>query len=191
MAFIPNDDYNLKTLKISLFILCFTLYFTINGFFFSDSTMHKIYEDEGKYNILWQIPQILYSSIITSVIQLVLKYLSLSEQNLLKIKKEKDIKKATNKSLEVKSNLKIKFIIFFGLSSFLMIFFWYFIGCFCAVYSNTQLVLIKDTLTSFGISMLYPFGLNLLPGIFRIYALKDRKKSKKFLYTISLIIAFI
>ena len=72
-----------------------------------------------------------------------------------------------------------------------MIFFWYFIVCFCAVYKNTQMILIKDTLISFAISMAYPFGLNLLPGMFRIPSLRAKKKDKKCLYKTSSIIALI
>ena len=72
-----------------------------------------------------------------------------------------------------------------------MIFFWYFISSFCAVYVNTQKILINDTLISFGLSMLYPFGLNLLPGIFRIPALKAPKKDKNYLYKISQLVAII
>ena len=72
-----------------------------------------------------------------------------------------------------------------------MIFFWYFIVCFCAVYKNTQMILIKDTLISFALTMVYPFGLNLLPGMFRIPALRAQKKDKKCLYNVSSIIALI
>ena len=35
-TFIPSNDYNLFSIKICLFLLSFSLYFTINGFFFSD-----------------------------------------------------------------------------------------------------------------------------------------------------------
>ena len=49
-AFYPANDYNLKTVKVSLLLISFSLYFTINGFFFSDETMNKINEDHGKYN---------------------------------------------------------------------------------------------------------------------------------------------
>ena len=28
-------------------------------FFFSDDTMHKIYEDQGNFNFIYQLPQIL------------------------------------------------------------------------------------------------------------------------------------
>ena len=33
-TFLPNNDYNLVSIKICLFLLSFSLYFTINGFFF-------------------------------------------------------------------------------------------------------------------------------------------------------------
>ena len=72
-----------------------------------------------------------------------------------------------------------------------MIFFWYFISCFCVVYKNTQIILIKDTLISFGLSMIYPFGLNIFPGMLRIPALKATNKSKKYLYQLSGFVALI
>ena len=190
-TFLPAKDYNLITLKICLFLTSFCLYLTINGFFFNDDTMHKIFEDNGAYNIIFQIPQILYSSIISSIINILLKHLSLSENSILSIKKEENIIKIKAISKEIKKCLTIKFIIFFILNYLLLFFFWYFISCFCAVYINTQIILIKDTWISFGLSMLYPFGLNLLPGLFRIPALRAKKKDKKLLYKISNIVAFI
>ena len=181
-AFYPANDYNLITVKVSLLLLSFSLYFAINGFFFSDETMNKINEDKGVYNILFQIPQIIYSTLISAVINMILKKLSLSEQQIISLKK---------KSQNIKTCLGVKLAIFFTLSFIFMIFFWYFISCFCAVYRNTQMILIKDTLISFSLSMLYPFGLNLLPGMFRIPALRAVKKDKKCLYKISRIIALI
>ena len=190
-TFIPTNDYNLMSLKISLFIVSFALYLSINAFFFNDETMHKIYKNNGIYNVLSQIPQIIYSSLISALINILLKNLSLSESNILKIKKEEDMNAAVQKSKDIQKCIKIKFIIFFIISSILMLFFWYFISCFCAVYNNTQIILFKDTLISFSLSMLYPFGLNLLPGIFRIPSLRAKKKDKQCLYKFSKLIAFI
>ena len=65
---------------------------------------------------------------------------------------------------------------------------------FGTIYKNTQLHLIKDTLISFAMSLLYPFGIYLLPGIFRIPALSNRKKKNKkddagkYLYNLSKIL---
>ena len=69
-----------------------------------------------------------------------------------------------------------------------MLFFWYFISCFCAAYKNTQIILIEDTLISFITSMIYPLGLKLLPGMVRIPALKAPNKDKKYNYKISRIL---
>ena len=190
-TFLPTNDYNLMSLKIALFIVSFSMYFTIETFFFNDETMHKIYQESGVYNILTQIPQILYSSVVSSIINMILKSLSLSEKDILKIKKEKDMHSTVKMSKSIEKCIKIKSFLFFTISLLLMLFFWYFISCFCAVYYNTQIILIKNTLISFGLSMLYPVGINLIPGMFRIPALRAKKKDKKCLYSFSQFVALI
>ena len=88
-TFYTNTDYNSKKIKIILFLFSFSLYFSINALFFIDNTIHKIYEDQGKYDFIYQIPIILYSTIISSVISTIIKYFSLTEKNILEIKKIK------------------------------------------------------------------------------------------------------
>jgi hypothetical protein len=72
-----------------------------------------------------------------------------------------------------------------------MIFFWYLVTSFCAVYKNTQIILLEDLLFSFIFNLIYPFGLYLIPAALRIIALKDKKKRLKILYFLSMIIPFI
>ena len=72
-----------------------------------------------------------------------------------------------------------------------MVFFWYYLACFGIIYKKTQLHLIKDTLISFGLSLLYPFILYLLPGIFRIPSLRSPNQNKKYLYKFSQIVQLI
>ena len=186
-----NDDYNLITIKTTLFFISFSLYFTLNGFFFNDNTMHKFYENNGEYDFVEQIPILIYSTLVTTVINIILKTLSLSEKNMLEIKHESNIKRAQEKSKEVWSFIKLKVLMFFLLCFLIMAFFWYFISCFCAVYKNTQIILISDTLISFGMSMIYPFAINLIPGIFRIPALRASSKDKECLYKTSVIISLV
>ena len=190
-TFLPVLDYNLQYIKIILFLISFSLYFSVNGFFFSDKTIHSIYEDKGLANYLNQIASILYSSIIPSVINAILKLLSLSENDIYLMKQQKDGKNLLKIAKEIEACIKIKFILFFIICYLLLFFFWYFISCFCGVYKNTQIVLITDTFISFGTSMIYPFGLSLLPGIFRIQALRAKNKDKKCLFQISSLVALI
>jgi hypothetical protein len=190
-AFVPNNDYNLASIKISLFILSLSWYFTINALFFTDDTMHNIYSNNGEFIIFNQLPKILYSAFISLTLQKILKLLCISEYDILKIKKEKKLVIAKKKSKDTIKCLYIKFLIFFILGFCLMTYFWYFITCFCAVYTNTQIILFKDILISYGISMIYPFIINLFPGIFRISALKAVKKDKEFVYKIGTFVALI
>ena len=186
-TFYTKNDYNSKIIKYILFLLSFALHFTINALFFNDKTMHKIYEDQGIYNFIYQIPQIIYSTFITSFISLVLNYLSLSEKNIIKLKGEKiDI---IQKSSALKKSLLIKFYFAFILIFLLIILFWYYLSCFCAVYRNTQVHLIKDILISFGLSLISPFIINLIPGLLRIPSLKS--KNRECIYQISKLIQLI
>ena len=146
--------------------------------------MHKIYIDKGTYNFIYQIPQILYSTLISGVINALIKYLSLSENDIIAFKQEKDNIK--NKYKELIKTLKMKFILFFIITFMLLMVFWYYITCFCGVYSNTQIHLIKDTVTSFCLSLVYPFGIYLIPGIFRIPSL--RVKGRETMYKFSKIL---
>ena len=188
-TFYTKTDYNSRILKIILFLLSFTLFYTVNALFFTDSTMHQIYEDEGAFNFVYQIPQILYSTIISTVIKFIISFLSLTEKNFSKInnncKTKKEAKEEMNKIFS--SGLK-KFIAFFSINFILLIIFWYYLSCFCAVYKNTQLYLLKDTLITFATSLLYPFALNLIPAILRIPAIKSKKKC---LYIVSTYAALI
>ena len=191
-TFVPIDDYNLICLKFALFILSFSTYIAVNIFFFSDYTMHKIYTDNGYSDFIVHLPQIVYSSIISAIIDTILKLLCLSENKILSIKEIKKIKESSYKRIDdTKSYLRIKFIFFFLIGFLLSVFYCYFMSCYCAVYQNTQIILLKDTLMSFGLSMLYPFGLCLIPGLFRIAALRAINKDKKLLYKFSQIISFV
>ena len=189
-TFLPTRDYNLFIIKFSLFLLAFSLYFSFNGLFFTDKTMHNLYVNNGGFNILYHLSQIIYSSVISALVNTILRNLSLSENNILKLKTEKTASNAIEKSKRIEKCLNAKMIIFYISSILLMGFFWYYVACFCAVYKNTQAILIEDTLISFGISMLYPLGLNLIPGLFRIPALREPNKNKKSLYKFSVYVSF-
>ena len=189
--FMPFNDYNLITIKLGLFIFSFCLYLTVNALFFTDKTMHKIYEDKGIFNILFQLPQIIYSTLISSAINMIIKLLALSEKDVIKLRRTKNKNKAFEKSYKLFKWLIIKFNLFFFISILFLIFFWYYISTFCAVYKNTQSILIKSTLTSFGLTLLYPFGLNLLPGFFRIPSLRTPKKDRECIYKLSNILSLI
>ena len=179
---INSTDYNSRIIKIYLCFYNFSLSYTVNALFFNDDTIHQILEDEGKFNFIYQLPQIIYSSIVSYFLGMLLDFLSLSEDNILEFKGERDINKVKIKGKALIKTLKIKFLIFFILSFIILLLFWYYLICFCVVYKNTQYHLIKDSLIGFITGLLTPFGTKIIAVIFRYYSLKCKHK---YLYTIS------
>ena len=190
-SFWPFKDYNSRIIKIFLFFFFFSIHLTINALFFNDSTMHKIYEDKGSYNFIYQIPQILYSSIISGVINGLIRFLSLSQKNIIKLKEENEKSNINENKKKLLSVLKIKFALFFIITFIILLFCFYYISCFCGIYINTQTHLFKDSLISFILSLVYPFVTCLIPGLLRIPGLRDGKGSSGFAYKLSALLMLI
>ena len=137
--------------------------------FYSDDTMHKIYVDDGSFDFTYQLPQMFYSFIISTILKALLSFFGLYENNIIDFKNNKK-KEITSEKVLLK--IKCKLICFFIITYILLFFFWIYLGCFCAVYKNTQIYLLLDVLQSFGNSFITPFFIYLLPGLFRIPSLK-------------------
>ena len=185
-TFCSGKDYNILLLKISLFLTLISLYFFINALFYNDNTIHQIYEDQGRFNFLYHLPKTIYSSIISFIISFILKKLALTQKDILTLKRHPKKKLIVQ---DIIKYYKIKSLIYFFINLFCSVFFWYYLAAFGAVYRNTQISLIKSTLMSYGLSIVYPFGIYIIPGIFRILALKSKKHNKECFYKLSQIIS--
>jgi hypothetical protein len=184
-SFINNDDYNSKIIKIDLFFINFVIYFTINSLFYDDDTMHHIYIKKGSFDLEYKLPKIIYSTIISSILNIFLKMFALYHNNISEFKNNKNQKNIDLNSQKLINKIIAYSILFFIISLIFLLFFWYYISMFCTIYKNTQYHLIKDTLISFGLTLVYPFGIYLIPGFFRIPALAEPKKKRILLYKIS------
>ena len=188
-TFFPMDDYNSRIIKLSLFLITFSIYNFTNALFFNESTIHKIYEEGGIYNFIYLTPFILYSFIISHTLTTIIKYFCLSEKNICEIKLINNIKEINSKVNKVERNLVIKYILFYIIGILGLSFIWYYLSSFGAVYQNTQIYLIKNTFISLAFSIAYTFIINLLPAAFRTYSLKDN--NKECIYKLSKIIHYI
>ena len=113
----------------------------------------------------------------------------MSGNSIILIKSKKNIN--MNAKKKIISKMKIKFCFFFIVTFLLLLIFLYYVSCFCCIYQNTQMHLIKDSLLSLALSSILPFFTNLIPGVFRIPALRSKKHDKSCLYKISQFIEFI
>ena len=187
-AFVNNNDYNSKIIKIDIFFIGFVIEYSVNALFFDDDTMHKIYKSNGAFDFKTHALIMFYSTLISSVLNKPINYFGLSNDDIISFKQSNSI--INNGGIKrLKKRLSIKFILFFIFGFLLLSVLWYYISMFDAIYRNTQIHLLKDTLMSIGLSFLLPFVFYLLPGIFRRLALSDKKNNRKLLYDISKICA--
>ena len=184
-ALFNKDDYNSGIIKIDLFFIGFTIEYTVNGLFYNDDTMHKIYESKGQFNLESQIPIIVYSIIISYIFNLPLNFFALSNDVIISFKRDRTKNNIIKKAKSLKKVLACKFFLYFIISFLFLFFFWYYISLFDVIYKNTQIHLLKDTLMSFGLSLFIPFVIYLFPGFFRIPALSNRKNKREYLYNFS------
>ena len=147
--------------------------------------MHNVYKNEGLFYISYQLPLIVYSSFISMFLRGLVQILGLSNDAIVDFKQSEETNNINERGKKLIKKLKIKFVLYFILSFILLIFFWYYISMFDAVYRNTQFLLLEDTTMGFILSMVTPFVLYLIPGLFRIPALATTRKNTRCLYNFS------
>ena len=96
-SFFHMNDYNSYMIKIYMFFLTFAMNYVVSAMFYSDSTMHQIYVDDGSFDIAYQLPQMFYSFIISSVLGTLLNFLGLYEGDIAEFKKIQNKKKIKEK----------------------------------------------------------------------------------------------
>ena len=189
ITFINCNDYNLLSIKLTRFVFFIASIMALNAFFFSDDSMHKLFLNYGKYDFVQQIPKIIYTIIISQLLELFLCFLSYTDKYFYQIKSNLMDGK-TKKVNKIVRCMQIKLIIFFIFVGIMLVAYWYVISVFCGIYRNTQITMIKDSLISFSIVLAYPFALYLVPSGLRICALRSTKKKLKCIYKLSNIIPF-
>jgi len=182
-SFCPIKDYNVWIIKLDIFLLLFTIMYANNALFITEKTIHRIYADKGEYIISNYWSSIICSFIISHFIIILIKFVFLSERNLLELKCQKTYRKASEIIDKIRRVIIIKYIFFYILGIIFLLMFWYYLSSFCAVYQNTQIFLIINTFISFGISLLFPFLINLIPSLLRNLSLRSPKQ--ECLYKIS------
>ena len=190
-TFFACNDHNLLCIKLVKFLIMFCSDMTLNSLFFVHESMHKKYTLGEDFTFVQKIPQLLLTLIVSKLLDVLLCFLSLTDNHFYQIKELSDYKKEVEKIKDIFQCIKKKLIAFFILTFLLISFYWYFISSFCAVYKNTQMIFLRDTIISFMTSLLDPFVIYGFTTLLRFISLvKCFKKNKLcwFIYKLSDII---
>ena len=180
------NDYNLFYVKILKLIFVIANLMAMNAFLFADKSFHKLFMSGVHYYFSYQILQIILSVIITYFVETFLCYITYTDRYIYEIKIFYKNEKNNDRIFKILRYIRIKLITFFIISFIILLFYWYFVSAFCAVYPNTQKIYLLDCTISFLIFCAIPFVVYAIITILRIIAIQDRDKKRcKCLYKIS------
>ena len=154
LTFLSWNDHNLFYVKIPKFIFLLCTEMTMNSLLFADKTIHKLYINEGTYNLSQSIPHIIYSILITHAIEIILCFLTMTDTHVYQIKALIQKSESSERIFDILKCIRIKLIIFFISTTLIFLFYWYCVSAFCAVYQETQGYLILNSFLSFLVELI-------------------------------------
>ena len=177
-VFFRHNDYNLFVVKLGLLFMTFPINLTFNIMFFTNKTMKLNYvKSMEDISMFWSnIANSVYSSILSSTLLIILKMICLTHNTVRALRKIKNVDLAKQKSVCVLRCIKLRIFLYYILSFVFLIIFGFYVLCFCSIFENTQIILVKSTFTSWAISLIYPFAICFITSIFRSWALCCKSK---------------
>jgi len=190
-----NPPLELKPLRICLFIFTYACDLALNALFYLADNISDKYHYSGTHSLLFSFINNLAVSFVSAMATFILLFLFQNlthssnkieklfreQDDLLKHDKKYIVKEETkmeikNKIKNIMNCLKIKIIFFIVFELLFMLFFFYYAIIFCHVYESTQISWIIDSVTSFGMSIIYLIVLSIISCI--LYKLSIYFKSK-------------
>ena len=88
-TFFNWNDYNFFSIKLSKLFLSICSDMAFNVFFFSDESMHNIYVSGGENDFIGQLAQMVYSTIVSQILQIFINYLTMTDIHYYELKELK------------------------------------------------------------------------------------------------------
>ena len=190
-TFIVNEPLKPITIKIILLILQIDLYFFINGLFFDEEYISKIYHlknDNFTAKLERFLDNLLYATLVGVIIGYIIELFFVEEhkiKNILKFEKENTLI-MKNEIMKVLKSIKIRYILFI-IISFLIIFFTLLhISCFNIVYFHTSLEWLIFSVIIILLIQFFSFVVCLLQSALRFISFKTKTET---VYKLSLLLS--
>jgi hypothetical protein len=186
---------NLKPLSIKalLLLLNINLYFVINGLFFNEIYIEKIYkandDEENFFSYLSRsFNNFIYATLVSFIINIIIDCIFIEEKKIKRIflrEKEDQLQIKYEISLNM-SSIKKRYIGFIFICLFICIISWYYLICFNYVYPGVKLEWIKSNFTIIIIMQTISILARILETILRSISFQCKKRK---IYKIKQLIA--
>ena len=189
--FCINEPLKPRPIKIFLLILQIDLYLFVNGLFFNEEYISKIYhtKKETFSTVLERFSEnLLYATLVGVIISYIIELFFIEEQklkNILKREKENTLL-MKSEAITLMKEIKIRYILFIIISFIIMIITFIHICCLNIVYYHTSLEWLIFSFAIILLIQLFSFLICFIESIFRFISFKV--KSEK-IYKLSLVLS--
>ena len=192
-VFFYKENLKPMSIKVILLLLNINLYFVINGLFFNETYIGKIYnandDEENFFSYLSRsFNNFIYGTLVSFIINVIIDCIFIEEKKIKRIfLREKDDELQLKYEISINmSSIKKRYIGFIYICLFICIISWYYLICFNYVYPGVKLEWIKSSFTIIIIMQTLSVLVILLEAILR--SISFQCKSEK-IYKVKQLIA--
>ena len=181
-TFYNKDDIRPLPIKIMLLLLNIDLYFVINGLFFSEEYIIKLYhlETEDKFFdfIPRSIGRFFYATLVGVIIEIIIACIFI-ERNRIKrtfLRNKEDLLQLRYEIANIINSIKKRYIAFTIICFIISLISWYYVSCFNNVYPGVKVEWIKSSIVIILIMQILPFFLVLFEAILRLISFVNKSE---------------
>ena len=172
-TFYNKDNIRPFSIKLLLLLMNITLYFAINGLFFSEEYIIELYHLEKEDSFFSYIPRSMnrffYTTMVSVIVGIIIDCIFIEEKKIKRIliREKDDLLQLRYEISVVIKSIKTRYSIFIILCFFISLISWYYVSCFNNVYKGEKIEWIKSSITIIIIMQLLSIIRCLLEAILR------------------------
>ena len=177
-TFFTKDILRPISIKVILLLLKIDLYFVVNGLFYNEEYISKLFysNEEEKFFSFFprSISRFIYTTLVGVIVGIIIGFLFVEEKRVKRIfirDKEDSLELRYEISVICKT-LKERYSVFISICIFISIISWYYICCFNSVYPNVKIEWIKRSIVIMIIMQILSIFFILLDSILRWLSFK-------------------
>jgi hypothetical protein len=177
-TFFTKDILRPISIKVILLLLKIDLYFVVNGLFYNEEYISKLFysNEEEKFFSFFprSISRFIYTTLVGVIVGIIIGFLFVEEKRVKRIfirDKEDSLELRYEISVICKT-LKERYSVFISICIFISIISWYYICCFNSVYPNVKMEWIKSSIVIMIIMQILSIFSIFLDSILRVLSFK-------------------
>jgi hypothetical protein len=179
-------------MKLLILILCFDLYFVVNGLFYSEEYISELFhstKEETFFSFFERsIERVIYTTFVGVIIEYIISFFFIEDKKIKKLylREKENFVKLKYEIFKIIKSIKKRLIFFIIFCIIISIISWYYVNCFNNVYPGVKIEWIKSSIAIILIIQFLPVVTVFIEAILRALSFKCKSEKlfelKKYFY---------